>query len=188
MNARRCSAETEYVRRVSSTNVRRATPADAGAIADVHVRSWQIAYRGLVPDEVLDNLSLAHRESTWQTVLVRNAEGAFTLVAERDQVVGFCSIIAPSRDDDAGERTCEVAAVYVDPDRWRAGIGSELLVAALREVAAAGAEDVTLWVFAENQAALAFYRRFGFVADGAETWHKPSGQKEIRLRAPINPA
>lgn len=173
---------------MSSTKVRRATPADAGAIADVHVRSWQIAYRGLVPDEVLDNLSIAHRASTWQTVLARNAEGAFTLVAERGQIVGFCSIIAPSRDDDAGERTCEVAAVYVDPDHWRAGIGRKLLVAALREVAAAGAEDATLWVFAENHAALAFYRRCGFLPDGAEKRHEPSGQKEIRLRAPINPA
>lgn len=171
---------------MSSTNVRRATPADAGAIAGVHVRSWQVAYRGLVPDDVLDTLSLAHRESTWQTLLARNADGAFTLVAERDQIVGFCSIIAPSRDDDAGERTSEVAAVYVDPDHSRTGIGSELLAAALREVAAAGANDVTLWVFAENHAALAFYRRFGFVADGAETRHELSGQKEIRLRAPID--
>lgn len=164
-----------FVRRVSSTNVRRPTSADAGAIADVHVRSWQIAYRGLVPDEVLDNLSIAHRKSTWQTLLARNAKGAFTLVAR-------------SRDDDAGERTCEVAALYVDPDHWRAGIGRKLLVTALREVAAAGAEHVTLWVFAENHPALAFYRRFGFVADGAEKWHEASGQKEIRLRAPINPA
>ena len=168
--------------------MRRATPADAGAIADVHVRSWQIAYRGLVPDDVLDNLSPAHGESTWQTLLARNTEGAFTLVAERDQIVGFCSIVAPSRDDDADGRTCEVAAVYVDPGHWRAGIGSDLLVAALRDVAAAGGEDVTLWVLAENHAALAFYRRFGFVADGAERWHEPSGQNEIRLRAPINPA
>ncbi len=109
-----------------------------------------------------------------------------SFVAERDQIVGFCSIVAPSRDDDAGASTCEIAAVYVDPDHWRAGIGSELLVASVREVAAAGGEDMTLWVFAENHVALAFYRGFGFIADGAETWHAPSGQKEIRLRAPIH--
>lgn len=162
-------------------------PADAGGIADVHVRSWQIAYRGLMPDEILDKLSFAHRESAWQTQLARNAKGAFTLVAGRDQIVGFCSIIAASRDDDAGERTCEVTAVYVDPDLWRSGIGNELLVAALRKVAAAGGEDVTLWVFAENQTALSFYSRFGFVADVAEKWHEPSGQREIRLRAPSAP-
>lgn len=44
---------------------------------------------------------------------------------------------------------------------------------------------MTLWIFAENEAAMAFYRRFGFAADGAETWHERSGQKEVRLRAPI---
>ncbi len=176
-----CGAPTlEYVRRVSSTNVRRAAPADAGAIADVHVRSWQVAYRGLVPDEVLDNLSRADRQSTWQTLLARNADGSFTLVAERDWVVGFCSIVAPSRDGDAGARTCEVAAVYVDPDHWRAGIGSELLVAALRKVAAAGGEDVTFLGLRREPRRFGLLSRLWFVADGAETWHAPSGQKEIR--------
>lgn len=166
--------------------MRRATPADAAAIAGVHVRAWQIAYQGIVPDEVLDGLSLAQRESTWQTLLERNAEGAFTLVAERDDhVVGFCSMLAPSRDEDAGARTCEVAAIYVEPDLWRKGVGSALLVTALQEAGAAGWDDVTLWMFAANEDALAFYRRFAFAADGAETWHERSGQKEVRLRAPI---
>ena len=170
---------------MTATSVRKATPADAPAIAGVHVRSWQVGYRGLVSDEVLSGLSIADRQSSWQALLERDVEGAFTLVAERDVLVGFCSMMAPSRDDDAGAGTCEVAAVYVEPEHWREGIGSALLVTALQEVAATGWDDVTLWVFAENEAAMRFYRRFGFAADGAETWHERSGQKEVRLRAPI---
>jgi GNAT superfamily N-acetyltransferase len=171
---------------VTGTSVRPATPADAAAIAGVHVRAWQVAYRGLVPDEVLDALSLAQRESAWQALLERNAEGEFTLVAERgSDVVAFCSVIAPSRDDDADSRTCEVAAIYVEPSRWRDGVGSMLLGAALKQVGAAACDHVTLWVFAANDAALAFYRRFGFAPDGAETWHERSGQKEVRLRAAL---
>lgn len=34
-------------------SIRRATPDDADAIADVHARSWQVTYRGLVPDELI---------------------------------------------------------------------------------------------------------------------------------------
>lgn len=166
--------------------MQRATPADAAAIAGVHVRAWQVAYRGLVPDEALDSLSLAQRESTWRALLERNAQGEFTLVAERDSdVVAFCSVIAPSRDDDADSRTCEVAAIYVEPRRWRDGVGSMLLEAALKEVDAAAWDHVMLWVFAANDAALAFYRRFGFAPDGAETSHERSGQKEVRLRAAL---
>lgn len=48
-------------------------------------------------------------------------------------------MIAPSRDGDAGAGTCEAAAVYVEPERWREDIGSTLLVTALREIAVAGA-------------------------------------------------
>jgi len=36
--------------------LRPAQPADAAAVARVHVRSWQVAYRGLLPDEYLDGL------------------------------------------------------------------------------------------------------------------------------------
>jgi hypothetical protein len=34
--------------------LRPAEPADAMAVARVHVRAWQIAYRTLLPDEYLD--------------------------------------------------------------------------------------------------------------------------------------
>lgn len=165
--------------------MRRATLEDARAIAGVHVRSWQTGYRGLVSDEILDGLSVADREATWQTLLQNSVEEAFTVVAERDgRVLGFCSMIAPSRDDDAGGGTCEVAAIYVEPERWRTGVGSMLLVAALRELDGSW-DEVTLWVFADNAGALAFYRRFGFHADGARTWHERCCQEEVRLRASI---
>ena len=35
---------------------RLAVPGDEQAVAVVHVRSWQVAYRGLMPDEYLDGL------------------------------------------------------------------------------------------------------------------------------------
>jgi hypothetical protein len=38
-------------------SVRAATPDDAAAVAGVHVRSWQAAYRGLIADAYLDGLN-----------------------------------------------------------------------------------------------------------------------------------
>ncbi|EUA88757.1 hypothetical protein OSH39_03970 [Mycobacterium ulcerans] len=37
--------------------VRAATPEDAYDVARVHVRSWQWAFRGLISQDYLDNLS-----------------------------------------------------------------------------------------------------------------------------------
>jgi GNAT superfamily N-acetyltransferase len=118
-----------------------------------------------------------------------DAERSFTLVADRAGLVaGFCSIVAPSRDDDAGERTCEVAAIYVDPEAWRRGIGRALLEAAVREARADGWRTVTLWVFAANDRAHAFYEAFGFAPDGGALVDESSGRSEIRMRVKLAPS
>lgn len=49
--------------------IRPATVDDAHDLAVVHVRSWQQAYRGLMPQAVLDRLSIAEREAGWARLL-----------------------------------------------------------------------------------------------------------------------
>lgn len=155
---------------------------DARAIARVHVRAWQVAYRGVVPDEVLDWLSVDERERRWRELL--SGGGRWTTLVAGDDVAGFCTVVAPARDPDAGPRTGEIAAIYVSPERWRSGHGSALLAAALAELRRGGAREATLWVFATNAAAIAFYDRFGFSADGSERGDD-FGQTAIRMRAPL---
>ncbi|HEY0933157.1 MAG TPA: hypothetical protein VGD91_05360, partial [Trebonia sp.] len=49
--------------------VRPAREADAAQIALVHVRSWQGAYRGLLPQDYLDELDPVQRLARWQQTL-----------------------------------------------------------------------------------------------------------------------
>jgi hypothetical protein len=49
--------------------VRPATVEDAPAIAAIHVRVWQYAYRGIVPDSFLDSLSSERRTDQWMAAL-----------------------------------------------------------------------------------------------------------------------
>lgn len=165
--------------------MRRAVPQDAAAIAAVHVRSWQVAYRGLVPDELLDALAVAQREAVWRDVLTGEQPHAVLVATEDGVVVGFCAVAAPSRDADADERGAEIGAIYVAPEAWRGGVGRALMEVALADLRAGDWREVTLWVLAENRPARDFYARFGFEPDGAETTHESSGQTEIRLRAPL---
>jgi hypothetical protein len=86
--------------------IRTATEDDAAAIAEVHVASWRGAYRGVVPDQVLDGADLlGGRRRMWQRLLGDAAPaGHAAWVAEADgQVVAFADVL-PSRDDDADER------------------------------------------------------------------------------------
>jgi len=108
------------LRAVSAILVRRAVAADVPAIADVHVRAWRAAYRGLVADEVLDRLTVEGRARTWDELLAAEGEAPGTTVAEVDgAIAGFCTIVTPSRDDDAPPGTAEIPAIYVDPARQR---------------------------------------------------------------------
>ncbi len=162
--------------------MRHAEKADVPAIAGVHVRAWRAAYRGLVHDAVLDSLSVAEREQMWNGLVPGRDDAHVTIVAEIEgEVVGFCSVAAPSRDADAPEGTAEIPAIYVEPDRRRGGIGAALLDAALVALEAAGWRRVTLWVVATNANARAFYARFGFVPDGASQAVEDLGASLDRL-------
>jgi GNAT superfamily N-acetyltransferase len=166
--------------------VRRAAEGDTFGIARVHVEAWRVAYRGLVPDAELDGISVRQRERDWHEILATGDEPSFTLVAIADgRLVGFCSCAVPSRDDDASDRTAEVAAIYVAPTEWRSGVGRILLSRAVDELRDGGWQDVTLWVFAENRPARAFYSSFGFQPDGEEMDRDRSGQIEVRLRTSL---
>jgi ribosomal protein S18 acetylase RimI-like enzyme len=166
--------------------VRDAVAADARGIAETQVRAWRAAYRGLLPDEQLAAMTVAAREGIWQGILAAAEPRAFTLVAgATGEALGFCSVL-PSRDDDATERMGEIAALYVDPGRWRQGIGHALVARALERMARAGWTEATLWVLDGNAPALAFYRAHGFADDGARARHEPSGRAELRLRAVLH--
>ena len=148
-------------------DVRRARVGDAAGIAAVHVASWQQAYRGLMPPELLDSLSVPARTERWTRNLQGAQDGAWTLVAELDgEVIGFASI-GPSRDEDAGGAG-ELWALYLHPRTWGEGHGHVLHSHAVRALAETGAADATLWVLATNERARRFYERHGWAADGAQ--------------------
>jgi GNAT superfamily N-acetyltransferase len=148
----------------------------------VNVDAWRAAYEDLVAADVLAALSVKERCGAWEK-LIAEGEGSLTIVAaaEGAEVSGFSTLFLPSRDDDADRLVCEVAALYVTPERWRKRIGRALMNAALEKATADGFEQVTLWVFEANKGALAFYAGFGFAPDGADR-RKPGQSGEIRLR------
>jgi GNAT superfamily N-acetyltransferase len=167
-------------------NIRPAGPADATAVAAVHVASWQGAYRGAFPDEVLDGPELAvNRMRLWQQLLDAPRPGTVDLVAEDDggQIVGLLHA-GPTRDEDGGAGTAEIVAIYAAPDAWGTGAGRGLMTTALDRLRDAGYTEVTLWVLDSNDRARRFYALAGFAADGARKDDDLAGTTvtEVRYR------
>ncbi len=136
--------------------VRPATAADADAIRRVAREAWHAAYDDLLgPDTVTETVAewydpdrLVEHDIT--------ADERPLFVAVDDALVGFAEA-APETADRA-----RLYRIYVTPDRWGEGIGSELLSrveSALRE---RGFDRLTLEVLAENSVGVEFYESRGF--------------------------
>ena len=165
-------------------HLRRARQDDARGIAEVHVKTWQHAYRGLVPDDVLSGLSVDTREQFWRRVLaIMEHDRRIWLADTEGTVVGFVSA-GPSEGGDAQASTGQVYAIYVTPDCWDRGVGRNLLVHAEQDLRTHGYADATLWVLDTNDRARAFYERAGWRADGGAKIEEFGGAQlsEVRYR------
>lgn len=140
---------------------------DAHAIAVVHIASWCAAYRGLLPDKVLDALTVDGRERDWRGWLADGGARVHTLVAERDgRIVGFCVIELPSSEEDEPQHVAGVPALYLHPDAFGTGAGGALMDAATDAIRERGYGEAILWMLEGNDRAEVFYERRGWVRDG----------------------
>jgi GNAT superfamily N-acetyltransferase len=170
--------------------VRPARAEDAGQIALVHVRSWQGAYRGLIPQAFLDGLDVAQRTRTWERALAEtdNPRAGVLVADDGRNVVGFVGYF-PSRDPDADpDLIGEIGAIYLLPGAWGGGIGRRLMEAALGRLAGAGFTQATLWVLDSNDRARRFYEAGGWSADGAAKQDDSRGfpLSEVRYRRSLS--
>lgn len=146
--------------------VRPARLEDAAALAGVHVRSWQAAYRGVLTDDFLDGLSVPDRAEWWTGRLARVPPRWAVLVVERDgEPVGF--VTTGTTDDRIEPSWGELYALYVEPAYWRRGFGAMLLAAAEQTLRANAFVDALLWVLNDNIGAKRFYEKSGWRHDGA---------------------
>ena len=167
--------------------VRPAVVGDADVIGSVHVRAWQAAYRGILPDEYLDGLSIPERRERWRRGLAEGPTDRSVLVVEdpRDATVcGFAVVGDPRDADGRGPGEGELWAINLGPEAWGRALGSALLDGAVGGLRARGAASAYLWVLERNQRARRFYDREGWSPDGGakESRFGDRTVREVRYR------
>jgi len=149
--------------------IRPARPEDARAIAQVHIRSWQQAYRGQLPDTFLEtlDLSLDRRTKHWVAQIEASSEsGRGVIVAERGgSLVGFVAF-GPADSEAKDLKLGEVYAIYLDSAHWGRGYGRSLFQSATEALRRAGFDEAVLWVLETNVRARRFYEIAGWKPDG----------------------
>jgi ribosomal protein S18 acetylase RimI-like enzyme len=166
--------------------IREATLDDAEAIARLHVRSWQWAYRGQLSDDYLDRMSqtLERRIAARRAELTDKPPDHRWWVAEQaEQLAGF-ALTWPSGDADATPATGEVGLIYLEPTAAGKGIGRALFAHAVSVLQQRGYTQATLWVLESNARARRFYEAAGWRPDGATRTEERPGllMREVRYR------
>ncbi|MFF3163038.1 MULTISPECIES: GNAT family N-acetyltransferase [unclassified Streptomyces] len=135
--------------------IRTALPAEAGAVAELHVRARSTYYPDGLPDDGLD------WPARWREAIGR-PDGHVLCAVERGRLAGIASFRAPEGGP-AG--TVKLFQFHVDPGRWRAGVGTALHTACVEQWRADGVRTAVLDVHVDNRRAQAFYARQGWVPD-----------------------
>jgi ribosomal protein S18 acetylase RimI-like enzyme len=161
-------------------------PAETGDVADVRRiarESWHAAYDDIVGPDAVESVVSEWYDLNHLRRSVERDDGVF-LVAETEadeetepdadeetgtdadgtdaEVVGFGQGVLGSEDDAA-----ELPRIYVHPDYWREGAGSEILARIEELLAERGAERLRLIVLADNEVGNAFYESHGYRTVGS---------------------
>ncbi|OBF84386.1 acetyltransferase [Mycobacterium sp. 852002-51163_SCH5372311] len=164
------------------TEIRPAAPEDALAVARVHVRAWQVAYRGLIAQAYLDSL----KPEVWAAKYAfhrTGPESPTTLVAVTGETVCGLAMFGPYRGVEL-PHSAELLAIYVDPDHWDTGVGRKLIVATREQLRRHGFTEAALWVLDGNARARRFYGRDGWSRDRGRQTKTIAGAQmdEVRYR------
>jgi GNAT superfamily N-acetyltransferase len=184
----------------ADTFVREGRTGDAEHLARLQVARWRSDYAGLVPDEVVTELTSAEAEARWREHWAQSLASPpssrhrvmVAVAGEADgtrAVAGFAAF-GPSTDEDRWAATdAELYELCVADGQTRRGHGSRLTNAAAATLAQDGFGTVSAWLLEGDERAREFLEGSGWAADGTRrTLDMGTAVPVIRLHAALEPA
>ncbi len=148
--------------------IRSATPADAEAIAEVHLQSHLETYPPLVGAESYRPRSKDSHLAQWRQALA--GPGVVLVASDGGRIVGFTHALA--------ER---ITTLYILASWHRRGIGRALLARLCQALARRGVPRASFAVLAVNTNAIAFYESLGARPTGSVVIEEREGSYKDRL-------
>ncbi|MGW7160708.1 N-acetyltransferase family protein [Paenibacillus taichungensis] len=138
--------------------IRKATMNDAEGIAKVHVDSWRTTYKGIIPDEVLYNLSYKKRTELWIENIER--EDNFVVIAENPEgeIIGFAD--SWKRETNIVANSSDLTSIYILKEYHGRGLGKGLLKQLFLQFKFLGYQKIFVEVLEDNKTRY-FYEHYG---------------------------
>ncbi|WP_227380089.1 GNAT family N-acetyltransferase [Haladaptatus halobius] len=137
---------------------REATAEDVESVQRVARTSWHQAHDHLIGEDAVDEILGMWYDRDALTESIDRDDAPMFLAVDDGEVVGFAQG-EPSND---GPADAVVGRIYVLPEYWGKGAGTNLLNRLFDSFRAAGHESVWLSVMADNDVGRSFYDKHGF--------------------------
>jgi GNAT superfamily N-acetyltransferase len=140
--------------------IRRAVPGDERDLATIHVAAWSDAYRGLLPDDVIDGQTVDRRIRQWERTLGSGSIASW-IATVGGRPAGLISVGGTAQGDIG-----EVLTLHVTRPYWDLGVGSRLLEAGAAHLEALGFASAGLWVIDTSARGRRFLEHKGWSLNG----------------------
>ena len=147
----------------------------ASKASAVYAVSWKTAYKNIVPQKYLDEISFG----LWTPLLLDSSRAGYVLKVDDDFIAA--SSIAPAREEKMSGWG-ELISIYVLPQYFNQGYGKKLLEFVVGKLRKRGYDNIYLWVLEENQGARRFYERNGFSPNGDRRTITVGGKELVEAR------
>ena len=145
------------------TQIRKALAKDIKHIAQIHVDSWQVAYKDLMPPTYIGSFDLKRRTQEWSNIIERDLAEVW-LAENNSEIVGFCCFGQPKGYKNTNN--FKLSCLYISPSQFAKGYGSLLQQKCDAILLEKAADKLFISALKGNQRAINFYQKHGFELTG----------------------
>lgn len=153
--------------------IRKVKYGDIEQIVDINIKDWKKVYKGIIDDEILDNLNREEKIKKWRE---HYNIGNVIVAEENGTILGYCryddNAIYENTDIDS-----EIIAIYVDCDKLGNGIGRALIEYVKKDLKNKNKTKMVIWCLEKNQNARKFYEKMGGNLLSDEKYFEKEGRK-----------
>lgn len=140
--------------------IKKANVSDSYNIAKLQVSGWQSAYKGLIDDNFLNNMSIDISCDNWkQNILSQNDDNHIYVYEKDNKTLGLIRFGKP--DDALSQYNAEIHVLYVEPSLKRTGIGTKLFNFAKEYFINKNTTHLIIWCLKSNTPSIKFYQKMG---------------------------
>ena len=145
---------------VAPVTLRLATRDDATLLGQMHARSWQSTYRGIMADDFLAHRVYAERDAHWQEKMLDwdESHGAIWIALRDGEPIAFASVL----DDREPQYGVYLDHLHVMPESKGSGAGTLLVNAAEAWARERGVRQMHLLAWEANLPARGFCEHRGW--------------------------